>query len=460
MRQGSAGRSRRVWIPGTCLAALLTVFALTSATQSGWAAGALTNTTDSAVTGALAFQHVGTATCSAGPAASSTTSCSGTVVPTSATSAAGAVTGTDLITANGTIAAARLTQSVQAPSCAPVQLANAKTATAPMLARYSTAFQQTDKWATTSAVGLSGSAYAAGVSTFSSAAPVSLGVWFKVANGYANGGGLISLGASPSNVLSAAPPVAVWMTSTGRISMYVKGNGATSSTTTTTAAYNNGSWHLAVLSVPTGSSAAPALYVDGTTSSGNAINAGTGGTGYWHLGWVDTTGLAGAPGSASLTGTLSGAFVTNSAVTSANVTTLNGAASAAAYKTSVLALASIQHLWMLDDNGTTTYTGTMPTGMAAPCGQVDIAFSFTNPAASIAAQTLAAFANGSANTVAAPGPGITQTMTVSLLRHTGYNTDISGLRLYAPLTVNEKVSASSTWSLSFIWTGAQAVFLA
>jgi hypothetical protein len=448
-----------VWLPGTCLAALLTVFALTSVTQSGWASGVLTNTTDSAVTGTLAFQHVGTATCSAGPAASSTTSCSGTVVPTSATSGAGAVTGTDLITANGTIAAARLTQTVQAPSCAPVQLANAKTATAPMLARYSTAFQQTDKWGTTSAVGLSGSAYAAGVSTFSSAAPVSLGVWFKVANGYASGGGLITLDTSPSNALSGAPPVAVWMTSAGKISMYVKGNAGTSSTTTSASAYNNGSWHLAVLSVATGTST-PTLYVDGVSSSGNSINAGTGGTGYWHLGWVDTTGLPGAPASASLAGTLSGAFVTSSAVTSGNVTTLNGAATAAAYKTSVLALASITHLWMLDDTGTTTYTGTMPAGMSTPCGQVDIAFSFTNPAASIAVQTLAAFANGSASTVAAPDPGTTQTMTVSLTRHAGYSTDISGLRLYAPLTINEKVSASSTWSLSFTWTGAQAVFLA
>jgi hypothetical protein len=51
-------------------------------------------------------------------------------------------------------------------------------------------------------------------------------------------------------------------------------------------------------------------------------------------------------------------------------------------------------------------------------------------------------------------------MTVSLTRHAGYSTDISGLRLYAPLTVTEKVSGSSTWSLSFTWTGAQAVFLA
>jgi hypothetical protein len=448
-----------VWLPGTSLAALLTVFALTSVTQSGWATGVLTNTTDSAVTGALAFQHVGTATCSAGPAASSTTSCSGTVVPTSSTSAAGAVTGTDLITATGTIAAAQLTQSVQAPSCAPVQFANAKTATAPLLARYSTAFQQTDKWGTTSAVGLSGSAYAAGVSTFSSAAPVSLGIWFKVTNGYASGGGLISLDTSPANVLSGTPSVAVWMTSAGKISMYVKGNSGTSSTTTSAGAYNNGSWHLAVLSVTTGT-ATPTLYVDGVSSSGGSINAGTGGTGYWHLGWVDTTGLAGAPGSASLTGTLSGAFETSSAVTSANVTTLNGAATAAAYKTAVLALVGIQHLWMLDDNGTTTYSGTMPATMTAPCGQVDISFSFTNPAASIAVQTLAAFANGSASTVAAPGPGVTQTMTVSLSRHTGYNTDVSGLRLYAPLTMTEKVSTSGTWSLSFTWSGAQAVFLA
>ncbi len=448
-----------MWLTTTCLAALLIVFTLTSVTQSGWTAASVSNTADSTVTGALAFQHVGTAACSAGPAASSTTSCVGTVAPTAATSGAGAVTGTDAITDNGTIATARLNQTVSAPSCAPVQLANAKSTADPMLARYSTAFQQTDKWGTTAAVSLSGSAYAADVSTASSAAPLSIGVWFKTANGYPNGGGLISLATSPANAASAAPPAAVWMNAAGKISMYVKGNGAQTSTATTATAYNDGAWHLAVLSIATGNSA-PSLYVDAGSSSGNSINAAMGATGYWHLGWVDTTGLVGAPASATLTGSLSGAFVTNSVLTPANVTTLNGASSAAAYKTLVLALAGILHLWMLDDSGTTTYSGTLPASMTAPCAQIDVAFSFTNPPASIAMQTLAAFANGTANTVASPAPGTTQTMTIGVTRHAGYSTDIAGLHLYAPLTATEKVSSSSTWSLSFTWTGAQAVFLA
>jgi hypothetical protein len=435
--------------------------ALSSVTLSSWTVAAVSNTGDNGATGSLAFTHVaGSTACAAGPAVASTTACIGSVVPTSATPASGAVTGTDAITANGTIAAARLTQTVQAPSCAPVQLANAKTATDPMLARYATAFQQTDKWGTSTAVGLSASAYAADVTSTTAVSPLSVAVWFKVANGYSSGGGLISMGAGPANAASVTSPIAVWMNAAGKIAVYVMGQGGQTSTATTSGSYNDGAWHFVVLSITSGHSS-PTLFLDGVASSATAFNPSmAGATGFWHVGWLDTTGLAGAPTSPTLTGSLSGAFVANSAVAQSNVTTLNGASSAAAYSTSVLALTGVQHLWMLGDSGTTTYTGTLPASMTAPCSQVDVAFSFTNPAASIAKQSLTSFANGTATTVAVPDPATTQTMTVSVSRGATYNSVIAGLHLYAPLTLTEKTTPASGWALSFAWSSAAGVFLA
>jgi hypothetical protein len=447
-------------LAGTFLAALVVMSASTSVTESSWTVAAVNNTGDTGATGSLAFTHAGTTTCAAGPAVSSTTTCTGSVVPTSATPGSGAATGTDSITQNGTIPAARLAQTVQAPSCAPVQLANTKTASDPMLARYATAFQQTDKWGTSSAVGLSGSAYASDVTSTTTVSPNSEGVWFKVANGYSNGGGLISVGAGPASAASATSPIAVWMNNAGKISVYVMGQGGQTSTATTTGSYNDGGWHLVVLSVTSGHSS-PVLYLDGVATVASVFNPSMlGATGFWHVGWLDTTGLAGAPTSATLTGTLSGAFATSSALTQANVTGLNGAPSAAAYSTAVLALGGEQHLWMLGDSGTTTYTGTLPSAMTAPCSQVDVAFSFTSPTASIAQQSLTAFANGTANTVAAPVPGNTQTMTVSLSRGASYDATVAGLHLYAPLTFTEKTAPTSAWALSFAWPGAAGVFLA
>jgi hypothetical protein len=447
-------------LAGTCLAALVVMSALTSVTQSSWTVAAVTNTGDTGATGSLAFTHVGTTSCAAGPAVSSTTTCIGSVVPTSPTPASGAVTGTDAITENGTIAAARLTQTVQAPSCVPVDFADTKTAADPMLARYTTAFQQTDKWGTSSAVGLSGSAYAADVTSATTTAPVSVGVWFKVANGYASGGGLISVATSPASAASVTSPIGVWMNAAGKISVYVMGQGGQTSTVTTSGSYNDGAWHLAVLSVTSGHSS-PILYLDGVATTAGAFTPNViGVTGFWHVGWLDTTGLAGAPTSPTLTGSLSGAFVTSSAVSQANVTGLDGASSAATYSTAVLALTGVQHLWMLGDSGTTTYAGALPSPMTAPCSQVDVAFSFTNPTASIARQSLAAFANGTATGVALPGPGITQTMTVSVSRGATYDATIAGLHLYAPVTITEKTSPGGGWALSFAWPGAAGVFLA
>jgi len=98
--------------------------------------------------------------------------------------------------------------------------------------------------------------------------------------------------------------------------------------------------------------------------------------------------------------------------------------------------------------------------MTTPCGKVDVTFTFTGPAVTIAGQTLSALANNTPRVVAAPGPGTTQTLTISTTRDTSYNTDIAGLHLYAPMTFGVTTQPSSTaWTLAFTWSDASSVFL-
>ncbi|MGC4112631.1 MAG: hypothetical protein QM747_19835 [Nocardioides sp.] len=460
-------RSRRGLLAGSIAAvvALLGVV-LVSPTEASWTQAQVGNSTDSAASGGLAFTHVGTATCSAGPAVASSTTCPGTVTPTSATSATAAVTGTDAITDNGTLPASRLSQKVQASSCAPVRYDNSKTATDPLLPRFATAFQQSDGWGTTTATSLSSGAYATdpigvtGVSVLGS--NWTIGIRFKVANGYTGGGGLISLAPSPSNATTGSGPLELWMDNTGKLRYQVVGTlGLGTTSGVSSAAYNDGRWHTAVLTMGSVLISGVFLYVDGVQATSSlGLSALTGVAAYWHLGWADAGSLTGAPSSAAITGSLSGAFVTAAASSLTNLTAVNNAASASAYSTAVLALSNVGNLWMLGDPGTTTYAGTLPATMATPCAQVDVAFGFTSPTASIAQQSLAAFVAGGGGTVAAPGPGVTQTMTVSLTRDATWNGDVAGLHLYAPLTVTETTAPASTWSLAFTWPSAAGAFLA
>lgn len=438
---------------------------LVSPAQAGWTVGRLASTAGSVSTGALAFSHTGTTTCAAGPAVAATTTCAGTITPASPTTAAGVVTGTDSIADSGTIQTSRLSQQVRAASCAPVKYDDAKGAD-PLLPRFAVGFQQGDGWGSSSATSLSAGAYAADAVGISSGASLlgssyTVGVRFKVASGYSGGGGLISLASSPAAVASGTSPgpVAVWMDGAGKVHFRLAGTLGTSATGVSAASYNDGAWHTAVLSVAAVAVSTPTLWVDATSVGAVGLSALTGVAGYWHIGWADLSGISGAP-AGTLTGSLSGAFVATSASSSSTVSTLRTAASATAYSAAVLALTGVQHLWMLADTGTTTYAGALPTTMSAPCGQVDVALSFTSPADSIAQQSLAALVAGGVKVVAAPGPGVTQTMTVSLTRDATWNSDVAGLHLYAPLTVTETTTPTSAWTLGFTWPSAAGAFLA
>ncbi|RNL79188.1 hypothetical protein [Nocardioides marmorisolisilvae] len=448
-------------------AAVLLVLTGTSASLSGWTAAAVSNGTNNAADASLAFTHsYPTGSCSLTARTSGTVSCSGSPAPAAASSGS-TQTAVDSITNDGTLTAAQLVSDFRATSCAPVQLANSKTAADPMLPRYSTSFAGSDPWAGAGAIGLSGGAYAADVQATNTGtllgSSYALGVWFKVANGYASGGPLLSLDVAADNGTSAAGTPMIYMDTAGKIRFRVTGTLGTSSSGVSAAAYNDGSWHFALLSVAATLVSTPTLYVDNAAGvSGLGLAALTGGNAYWHLGWADFTGV-GSPPASTLTGSLAGAFVTAATVSSATRTSLFGTASSSAYATAVLALSGITHFWPLTDAGTSTYGGSLPViGATSPCTMLDIGWATTSPAGTVVAAgtKVSTFADGTWHTIGAPAPAATQTSTISLSRDATWNSYIAGLRLYLP--IGHRVQASpggGNWAATLTWAGSGAVVL-
>lgn len=434
---------------------------------SAWTAAGIGNATNSTAGASLAMTHSYPAgSCATTARASGTLTCNGSPLP-SAQISVGGVSAADSITNDGTLSAAQLVTQFRATSCAAVKLADSVTASDPMLPRWTNTFAQSDPWGSTSALTLGTSAYAADVSATSTAsllgASYSLGVWFKVANGYSAGGPLMALAASPVDGTSAASSPLVWMDTAGKIRFRISGTLGTSAGGVSAAAYNDGAWHFAVLSVAATLVSTPTLYVDGAAGvSALGLSALTGGNAYWHLGWGDFTGVAGAPAT-TLAGSLSGAFVTASAVSSATRTSLYGSASASAYSTAVQALSGVAHLWLLGDSGTTTYAGTLPViGATSPCTMADVAWSTTTPAGTVAAATtkLSTFADGTWHTVTAPTSGTPQTSTITLTRDATWNAYIAGLRLYVPIQhLVQAAPAGGPWTRTFDWSGPTAVVI-
>ncbi|RNM13263.1 hypothetical protein EFL26_15720 [Nocardioides pocheonensis] len=450
MARHRRGRHRPV---RTVLLAALSTLALlalgTAGTRSAWTAAQVTNASDDALVSQMALTHSYNSTTCATTARSTTATCPSTL----GTVASPTTTRTDAITNNGTVA---VTQSVTGASCAPVRFANGTSASDPMLPRNSVGFQQADTWGSTSAASFSGSGYATDLYGTTSVGFLgllptnfSMGVWFRTADSL--GGGLLSLSASLSNGAGGANPM-LWIDQSGNVKAYVATTLGTQIASSGTN-YADGNWHFAVVVVSTVFLlTSVTLYVDGASkASAGGLTIASATSGYWHLGWANF-GLITPPTSAYFHGSLSGAFVIQSAISGANVTTLNGSASAAAYQASLGGM-SPASTWMLGDNGYTTIAGTsLPAGnLYDPCSKVNVALAFTNPAASIAAQSLTSFANGSATTIAAPAVGGTQSLTITTSAGTGYNADLAGLHLYVPISFGYAVSGAPAWVQTLSW---------
>ena len=420
---------------------------------ASFTAASVQNTVDTAINAGMAITHAYNSTTCVTTARMTTVACGGTL----GTAASPAATRADSITNNGTSA---VTQSVTAASCAVVQFANAKSATDPLLPRNTVAFQQTDKWGTTSAAGFSGSAYATDpIGTGGTGVlgllqgSFSIGLWFKSSD--SQGGGLMSLSSSLSNGSGSANPV-VWLDQSGNVHAYASTTLAGTQIASSGTNYADSAWHFVVLAVTTPLiTTTLTLYVDGASkASSTGLSLLTGSSGVWHVGWSNFTGLT-SPTSAYFHGSISGVFVNSTtALSSTQVSTLNSSASASTYQTSLNGQSGISSIWMLGDTGYSTVSGTsLPTGnIFDPCSKVNVTWTFTTPSASIATQSLTAFANNSPRSVAAPSVGGTQLLSIATAQGTGYNSDLAGLHLYVPLTFIYGVSGATNWTQTFTWS--------
>lgn len=418
-------------------------------TLAGWTTGTIFDDTDTGRVGALAITHTyGPSSCSSS-ARMTSVACS----PGLGTTASPTATVTDSITNSGSVA---VTQSVSAVSCAPVQFANSASSADPMLPRNAVAFEQSDRWGTTSAAAFSGTGYATdAVGTTGSGvlgllqSSFSIGVWFKAAD--TQGGGLISLSSSLSNGSGAANP-AIWLDGAGNVYGHVSTTLAGTDVHSSGVNYADGSWHFAALVTSTPLLATGVtLYVDGVNvASAGGLSLLTSTTGYWHLGWASISGLA-AP---YFHGSLSGAFVQQRALASSAVSTLYGAASASAYQSALAGLSPVS-TWMLGDDGVATVPGTtvLPTTLSDPCGKVDVTLTSSNPSASVPRQSWDSLVTGGAVAVAAPAVGGTQTLTVTTNQGSGYSSDLAGIHLYVPLSFTYAVPGSASWTATFTWSG-------
>ena len=464
----STRHGRLMWA-ATCvlLTAVAVVWSGTSGALGGFSVSN-TNSANTAGSGSLSYTHTYQATsCTSVAGQATTTPCTGSIAPTTATLASPAtVSATDSITNNGTIGASNLTQQVRAASCGVVKLDNGKNSVNPMLPRYGTTFLPTSGPMTDSGAitfdGQNPGGYAAGVVSQAQPNPgislgttYGLGIWFKTTS--TAGGPLFGIGNSSTNATGGNDRI-LYMNPSGTLSFI---QNTTGTTTTTTTSYNNGNWHFAYVTMSevnvliVGLTSTTTIYVDGATAgSGGGVLVGySSDTGYWHIGWSPVSGV-----SPYFAGSLSNFVVFNNGGAPAAPTTAQRASQSAFNSWA----SSATEQWILNDSGTTTYSGTLPdrTSALSPCTKVDVTWSFTNPASSFAG-SLTTLASGWQN-VASLAPGTTETGTVSASRDTTYTvTDyLPGLHLYAPLSFRVQTNPVSLWSVTFTWPDAATAFIA
>ncbi|MBE7188978.1 LamG domain-containing protein [Jatrophihabitans endophyticus] len=456
-------------------AVFVVVLAATVQFSYGGLSASLSNPVGSSGSGTLLLTHSysGNNTCSSVPSSksipsTSTFSCLGSIAPTNPAPSSGSVSAVDSISDQGSATAAQVTQTVAATSCAPVQLANIRNTSNPLLARYGTTFS-TDTAPATNAgsVTLDGATpggYESSVVSQSQPTTVGgtygYGIFFKTTS--TAGGSLFGFGSSPADVTGSSNDRILYMTAAGKLVFLSNTSGSALSTTRS---YNDGTWHFAYVTV------SPGLLGAGTTkltvddySPASATNISYNSyAGYWHVGWSPAPSVPDY-----FNGSLSNFVVFDGLAGAPAQPTAAQRASQAAFNTWA---SSATELWPMNDNGTDTFAGPYPLlGTTSPCGAVNVSWATTNPTScgyspnsKTAACTdpptasLSSFVSAGPQTVASAAPGTTQTSTIKLSRGSGYNTNFDpGLHLYAPLTFT---ASAGSWVNTFSWSSSSAVFI-
>jgi hypothetical protein len=429
------------------------VWACTAPALAAWTTGVVGNSANDARASTLAFTLTGSAGACAQGVGTTTTLAAPKACP-------GSLVGAGSVTNVGSAPPGQLSATVRGESCGTVQLADRLAPSAPMLPRRATSFRQSGPYGAGSAITLGGSAYAASVqaqtSTSVNNGRYGYGIWFRATAG--QGGTLFSFDASPVDSATAGgDDRTLSLGADGRLTFTVlRGLGLLQpAPATTTASYADGAWHFAYVTMAvSGLTLTNTVYIDGQQAARQqALNVAliqyVTTTGYWHVGWGATS----TP--AYFTGSLSN-FVVFAGGAAPTVPATNPATQAAM---NTFATGATDH-WVLDDTGLTTWTGAQPViGTTSPCDLTLLTWSFAGPAAtaltSVRASTAAA---GSAYAVTAlPGPGATQTSTLTVARAGGAADYVSGLRLLVPLTYRVVAGATgSAWTQTFRFASAES----
>jgi hypothetical protein len=461
----------------------LTVLWIVAVPSQSAFTGLVVNASNVAGTGLVSFTHDYQSTaCSLASTEASSIDCASSVNSTMATPATGSASATDLITNDGGIPASSLSEQVEMSSCGPVQLANVTDASNPMLPRYATSFDASGGpmdgagYATFDGA----TAYASDVVSQSQPAPeldldetYGLGIWFETTS--MAGGPLFGFGSNATDSAGTNDRI-LYMNQSGQLGFVV--NTTPSVTGLSTASFNNGEWHFAYVTLSQisvgglGIDSTVTLYVDGAeeaTGGGLGVALSTY-AGYWHVGWSPiSTETYGAGLSNFFSGSLSN-FVVLDTDPAPSGTTLGAPTTQTAFDTAIAS--SVTEHWIFNDTGTTTFAGPYPViGAVSPCSMIDIEWEFTAPTSCAvspgsstdpctSSTSLSSFASDSWVSVAAPGPGETQTSTLTTTRDPTYNAYVSGLQLYAPIAERDQTLQDSVWSVTFNWLSATAAFIA
>ena len=418
---------------------------LLTGSTSGAFNASVQNSKDTAASGYLGLAVPAITGCDSAPTGSipaggTTAACTGTSLP--ATAGATAVTTT--VKNTGTTTG---TGSYGATSCLPVDLDNTRTVADPMLIRGGVTSAQTDApVSATASLGLTGAAtaaYAADITSSTAGAASITGIWFKAASS-STGGPLLGIGSQPDNSAQTVDHV-IWMDAAGHVNYSFTATPLLSAsqtvTLTSTATYRDNTWRMVTATQSTGATATATLFVNGTQvgTQGFFLGSISAATGYFHVGALPINPKYSTTASNFFTGSVADAFADDDATrTAAQVATLAGSASPAAWTTNIAANGGMDDMWALGDPATNTYTGAYPAaGIANPCTMITAAIN-AGAGATLAALTSSTLA------FTVPAPGLTAALAITAVRNGAYVSTAAGLHLLVPVVFTETAGAWTT----------------
>lgn len=156
--------------------------------------------------------------------------------------------------------------------------------------------------------------------------------WFKTSNGYGSGGAILGMADAQGNTGLLDWDRIIWMDNSGKIVFGV--NPGAFQMLTSSSSYNDGNWHFVVAEL---GSSGMQLYVDGTRVGYNAsVTSAQNFSGYWHIGWDSLVNWTDPPTSYYLNGSIAGAAIFTTQLSSTLVSALYNASNFSNYSGTVI----------------------------------------------------------------------------------------------------------------------------